>query len=256
MASRWLVRFVPTALLATFSAGVAIAAEIKVFSPIAMRGVMPEIAGQFERASGHKATIEYANVGEITKRILQGETADVIIVSVPQLEELQKQDKIVAGSRSDIARVGVVVFVRSGAPKPDIGSTEAFKSTLLKTKSISYGDPARGGVSGVHMDRLVEKLGIAKEMKPKTRHFPNSQVVLASVAKGESEIGIGLTSDIALVSGVDLVGALPADIQNFTTYSAGIIASSKQADGGKAFIGSFSSSEGRASLKAKGFEPR
>ena len=210
MIRSWLAVAICGALFAANGANVASTAEIKVLSPVAMRGVMPNVAAQFERSLGHKLTIEYATVGGITERLLKDEAADVAIVSGAQMEELQKQSKIVAGSRVDIARVGIGVFVRAGAPKLDIGSGDAFKRILLTTKSISYGDPAVGGVSGVHMAALVERLGIAAELKPKTKLFPNSQAVLEAVAKGEAEIGIGLTSDTALIPNVDLVGALPA----------------------------------------------
>jgi len=210
MIRSWLAVAICGALFAANGVKVASTAEIKVLSPVAMRGVMPNVAAQFERSSEHKLTIEYATVSGITERLLKGEAADVAIVSGAQMEELQKQSKIVAGSRVDIARVGIGVFVRAGAPKLDIGSGDAFKRILLTTKSISYGDPAVGGVSGVHMAALVERLGIAAELKPKTKLFPNSQAVLEAVAKGEAEIGIGLTSDTALIPNVDLVGALPA----------------------------------------------
>ena len=116
MIRRWLAVAICGALFAAIGASVASAAEIKVLSPVAMRGVMPDVAPQFERTSGHKLTIEYATVGVITERLLKGEAADVAIVSGPQMEELQKQGKIVAGSQGDIARVGVGVFVRA-APR-------------------------------------------------------------------------------------------------------------------------------------------
>ena len=256
MISRWFAIAICGALLAANGASVASAAEVKLLSPVAMRGVMPDVVSQFERSSSHKVTIEFATVGVITDRLLKGEAADVTIVSAPQMEELQKQGKIVAESRADIARVGVGVFVRTGAAKLDIGSVDAFKRTLLDAKSISYGDPASGGVSGTHMAGLVERLGIAAEIKPKTQLFPNSQTVLEAVAKGNVEIGIGLTSDTTLVSGVDLAGALPAEIQNFTLYAAGIVATSKQVDAGKALINFFSSPATQAILKAKGFKSR
>ena len=256
MTGQRLLKFTGAVSMLALGASLAYGAEIKVLSPIAMRGLMPDIAGQFERSAKHKATIDYANVGDITKRIQKGEAADVIIVSTPQMEELQKQDKVLADSRSDIARVSVVVFVRAGAPKPNIASSDAFKRALTAAKSIAYGDPAAGGVSGVHMARIVEKLGIAAEIKSKTRLFPNSQVALGEVAKGAAEMGIGLTSDTALVSGVDLVGALPADLQNVTTYSAALVATSKQADAGKAFINLLSAPAAKDAFKSKGFEPR
>ena len=240
----------------TDSVNTAVAVDLKLFCPVAIRGAMSEIAPQFERSAGHKAIVEYATVGVIVDRLLKGDAGDVAITSAPQFEDLQKQGKIVAGSRVDVARVGVGAFVRAGAPKPDISSADAFRRTLLAAKSVGYGDPAAGGVSGVHMAGLVERLGIASELKPKTKLLPNSQAVLAAIAKGEVEIAIGLTSDTALVSGVDLVGALPADIQNFTLYAVGILASSKQMDAGKAFISHLSAPAAKAVLKAKGFEPR
>ena len=237
------------------NSSIAGAAEISLFSPLAMKGAMPEVVAQFEKSSPHKVKVEYGTVGALFDRLQKDEGADVAIVSGPRLDDLLKQGKIVGGSRADIAKVGIGLFVRAGAPKPDIVSVDAFKRTLLAAKSVSYGDPAAGGVSGVHMAGLVDRLGIAADMKPKTKLFANSHAVLEAVAKGEAEIGIGLTSDVALLPGVDLVGALPGEVQNFTLYAAGIPASSKQADAGKAFIQFLSSPIGRAVLKAKGFEP-
>ena len=251
--AKFVVAIVGLTLVA--SSSIAGATEIKLFSPVAMKGVMPEVVAQFEKSSSHSVRVEYATVGVLFERLQNDAAADVAIVSAPRLEDLLKQGKIVAGSRGDIAKVGVGLFVRAGAPKPDMGSVDAFKRTLLGAKSVSYGDPAAGGVSGVHMAGLVERLGVAADMKAKTKLFPNSQSVLEAVAKGDAELGIGLTSDTALLSSVDLVGALPAELQNFTLYAAGILASSKEADASKALMGFFFSPAAQAILKAKGFEP-
>jgi molybdate transport system substrate-binding protein len=232
------------------------AADVKLFSPTAMKSVVSELMPQFESVSGHKVAIEYATVGQISDRLLRGEAADVVIISASRIGDLINQGKVVTGSRADIASVGVGMYVRAGAAKPDIGSVDAFKRTLLNAKSVSYGDPAGGGVTGVHMAALVRRLGIEADMKSKTRLLPNSQAVLEAVSRNEAQIGIGLTSDSALVSGVDLVGALPPDIQNVTLYAAGIASVSLQAEAGKALIGFFSGPIGRAALRAKGFEPR
>jgi molybdate transport system substrate-binding protein len=243
-------------LLTAGSISIAQAADLKLLGPTAMRAAIAEITPQFERGSGHKVTVEYATVGVITERLLKGEAADATMVSAPQMEDLQKQGKVAAGSRADIARVGVGLFVKAGAPKLDISSVDAFKRALLSAKSVGYGDPAGGGVSGVHMAALVERLGLVGEIKPKTQLFPNSQAALESLAKGSIDIGIGLTSDTILVSGVDLVGALPAEIQNFTLYAGAVVAGSKQQDAAKAFINFFASAAAQTVLKAKGFEPR
>jgi molybdate transport system substrate-binding protein len=235
--------------------GVAGAAEIKCLCPVGMKAAIDDLVPKFERSSGHKVTLEYATAGVIVDRILKGESADVTIVTVRQNEELQKQGKLIAGSRVDVAKVGVGVFVGAGSPKPDISSVETFKRSILAAKSISYSDPAGGGISGIHMASVVERLGIAAEMKPKTKLFQNSQAALQAIVKGDAEIGFGLTSDAAATSGVDLVGPLPPEVQSFTLYAAGIIASGKQAEAAKAMISHFSTPEGQAVLKAEGFEP-
>jgi molybdate transport system substrate-binding protein len=256
MLRKWFASAICAALCVAYGASVTSAAEIKLLSPLAMRGVTPDVVPHFERSSGHKVTVEYATVGVIADRVMKGEAADVAIVSGPQMEDLQKHGKVIAGSGSDIARVGVAVFVRTGTPKPDIGSVDALKRNLISAKSISYGDPASGGVSGTHMAALVERLGIAAETRPKTQLLSNSQAVLEAVAKGTVEIGIGLTSDTALASGVDLVGALPVEAQSFTIYSAGAITGGKQPEAAKALINFFSSPAAQAVLKVKGFEPQ
>ena len=245
-----------TGLSLVANSSIAGATEIRLFSPLAMKGAMPEVVAQFEKSSPHKVKVEYATVGAFFERLQKDEGADVAIVSGRQLDDLLKQGKIVASSRADIGRVGIGVFVRAGASRPDIGSVEALKQTLLAAKSVSYGDPAAGGVSGVHMAGLAERLGVAADMKAKTKIFANSHAVLEAVAKGEAEIGFGLTSDTALLSGVDLIGGLPAEIQNFTVYAAGIPASSKQSDAAKALIVFLTSPATQAVLKAKGFEPQ
>jgi len=257
------LRIVAPALVSVVIAGISVmgggsvanAAEIKCLCPVGMKVVIDDLVPQFERSSGHKVTIEYATAGVIVDRILKGESADVTIVTGRQNEELQKQGKIIAGSRVDVARVGVGVFVHTGSPKPDISSVETFKRSLLAAKSISYSDPVGGGISGIHMASVVERLGIAAEMKPKTKLFLNSKVALEALVKGDAEIGFGLTSDTGATLGIDLVGPLPTEIQSFTLYAAGIIASGNQAEAAKAMISQFSTPAGQAVLKAKGFEP-
>jgi molybdate transport system substrate-binding protein len=238
------------------SGGVVNSAEIRCLCPVAMKAVLGDATPQFERSSGHKVTIEYATAGVIVDRILKGDPADITMISGQQNDNLQERGKIVVGSRVDIARVGVGVFVRAGATKPDISSVDAIKRMLLAAKSVSYSNPAGGGVSGIHAARVIESLGIAAELQPKTQLLINSQVALEVVAKGDAEIGFGLTSDTATSPGVDLVGPLPTDIQNFTLYAAGIVAGSKVPDAAKAMIDFLSSPAGQAVLKAKGFEPR
>ena len=233
---------------------VAGAAEIKLLCPIAMTAVMSELIPQFERASSHKVTVEYATVGAITDRVLKGDAADVAIVSKGQSDELQKQGKLVAGSRADIARVGYGLFVRKGAPKVEIQSVDGFKRSVLAAKSITYIDPATGAPSGIYVARLMERLGVAAEVKPKTKLVKPGVEALEPVAKGDAELGLGLT--IAAIPGVELVGPLPAEIQSYTEFAAGLRVGSKEAEAGKALIALLTSPAGQSVLRSKGFEPR
>lgn len=233
---------------------VAGAAEIKVLCPIAMTAVMSELIPQFERASSHKVTVEYATVGAITDRVLKGDAADVAIVSKGQSDELQKQGKLVAGSRADIARVGYGLFVRKGAPKVEIQSIDAFKRSVLAANSITYIDPATGAPSGIYVARLMDRLGVSAEVKPKTKLVKPGVEALEPVAKGDAEIGLGLT--IAAIPGVELVGPLPAEIQSYTEFAAGLLVGIKEAEAGKALIALLTSPAGQSILRSKGFEPR
>ena len=148
------------------------AAELKVLSAIGMQLVMEDLGPKFERATGHKLAITFATLGASVKRVQDGEIADVVIIPQQGIDDLVKDGKAVAGNVTVLARAGIVVAVRKGAPKPDISSPDALKRTLLAAKSISYVDPASGGASGIHFVKVLDRLGIANEMKSKTA-FPN-----------------------------------------------------------------------------------
>jgi molybdate transport system substrate-binding protein len=175
------------------------------------------------------------------------------MVSPAQNEQLQMQGKLHAGSRVEIARVGFTVFVKKGAPKPDVGSVEALKRTLLVAKSIVLGDPAAGGGAGVYTAGLMQRLGIAEEIRAKTRLVRSGTEVAEAVAKGEAEIGIGVASDASIVSGLDAI-PLPAKAQSYSVYVAGISSGSKQVDGAKALIAFLTSPTIKQVLRANGFE--
>ncbi len=217
---------------------------------------MIELIPKFEQSSGHKVTFDYGTVGGMTDRLQKGEAADVAIVSGPQIDVLEKQGKVAAGSRVNLAKVGIGVFVRKGAPKPDISSVEAFKRTLLAAKSIGYNDPAAGAPVSIYLIGALERLGIAAEMKPKTKVFQRRADRFEAVARGDVEIGFNQISEIVAAPGVELVGPLPAAIQNYTLFAAGIVVDSKQQDAGKALIQFISSPAAAAVMKTKGFEPR
>lgn len=229
------------------------AVEIKVLCVMALKSAMTELAPPFESASGHKLLVEYGTAAAVTGRIEKDSGADVAISARQQIASLEKNGKIARGTAVDVARFGVGVFVRKGATKPDIGSVDAFKRTLLLAKSIAHADPVRGGVTAVYVASLLSGLDIAAEIKPKISVFPPG--VYDSVATGQVEIGFGGISEILADSSVEFAGPLPGAIQNYTVFAGGIVVNSGQYAAGKTFLEFISSPAASAVMRAKGFEP-
>ena len=240
-------------LLGTTAGSTTSAAEIKLLSASALHPAIDALIPDFEKSSGHKVTVAYGTAGAVADRVQKGEAADIVISSVPMIDRLQAQGKVVAGDRVIIAKVGVGAFVRKGAAKPDISSADAFKRSMLAARSIAYPDPAGGGASGIYVANLLERLGIAAEMKPKTK-LATLGTLYNSVASGDVEIGFNQVSEILAQPTVELVGPLPPAIQNYTQFAAGIVTSSSQADAARALVAFVSSPATQVVLKAKGFE--
>jgi len=230
------------------------AAEIKVFTSVALTSALNELAPTFEKKTGDKVSITYGLAAELKKRILQGERADVIILTRAMMEDLAKQNKVAADSLANVVGTPVAVAARAGAPKPDIGSVEAFKLTLLQAGSIAYADPAKGGLSGVVAAKVMERLGIAEEMKSKTILVPGAQAP-DLVAMGEAELGIAQASEIVPVAGVQLAGPLPGELASMTLFTGGIGADSQVAAAAKTLIEFLRGAEAAPGFKARGFEP-
>jgi molybdate transport system substrate-binding protein len=229
-------------------------AEIKVLTAGAFKQVLLALLPDFERTSGHKVTVENDTVGALTKRIAGGEAFDLAVLTPKAVDDLAKEGKFAAGSRANLARVGVGVVVKDGTPKPDISSVAAFKQALLAAKSVAYIDPAAGGSSGIYVAGLLDKLGVAADVKPKAKLIPGGAVA-EHVAKGEADLGIHQISEILPVKGVTLVGPLPAEIQNYTVYAAGVGAHAKESDAAKALLKALTSPAAAEVLKSKGMEP-
>ena len=228
------------------------AAELKVLSGNGARAAVRELASQFERASGHKVALRFEVNAELKRKIEAGETFDVAILNPPVIEDLIKQGKIVAGTRADIGRAGLGVAVRAGAPKPDIGSVEAFKRALLNANSVAY--PGEGA-SGVYFAGLVDRLGIAAEMKSKMRPMPAEDTVEV-VARGDADmVVVVVASRIYDVEGVDPVGPLPAELQTMIGFAAALGAAAKEVDAAKALIRFVSAPDAAPTLTAKGVTP-
>ncbi|HEY1430297.1 MAG TPA: substrate-binding domain-containing protein [Stellaceae bacterium] len=196
----------------------------------------------------------YGLAADLKKRILDGETADVIILTRPMMDDLQKQNKLATNSLANVVGTPVSVVARAGALKPDIGSVDAFKHTLLASRSIVYADPAKGGASGVYFAGVLNRLGIAEQLKDKTILVPGAQAAEV-VAKGDAEIGVAQASEIVPVAGAQLVGPLPGELASMTVFTAGIDAGSKSPEAAKALIEFLTGPEAGSRFKTKGFEP-
>jgi molybdate transport system substrate-binding protein len=227
------------------------AAEIKVLSTQATEDTYRELVPQFEKATGHKVTTVFSGTLNVQKRLADGESYDMIIMAGPAIDAQIKAGKALAGSRVDLAKSGVALGVPKGAPKPDIGSVEALKKTLLAAKSIGYST----GPSGVYMLSLFEKLGIADEVKGKLKQTPSGVFVGNLIANREVEIGFQQVSEIATFPGVDFVGPLPAEVQQTTVFSSAIIAGAKQVEAAKALVKFLTTPQAAAAFRKRDMEP-
>jgi molybdate transport system substrate-binding protein len=234
--------------------GVANASELKVLTSVALTSALDELAPMFEKATGDKLDIGYGLIADWKMRVLAGESGDVIILSRPAMEDLQKQDKFAAGGLVDVARTPVAVAARAGAPIPDVTSVDAFKHALLAARAIVYADPAKGGASGVYFANVLDRLGIAEQLKGKTILVPGPQAAEV-VARGEAELGVAQASEIVPVAGARLVGPLPGEFASMTVFTAGIGVGSKTPEVAKKLIEFLTGLEAAPLFKAKGFEP-
>ena len=211
-----------TAVLLALSMSSVEAAEIKVLCAGAMRAMVSELGAEFTRETGHTLALTAGTVGQLRDKLLAGEAADVVVMSDTAIDQLIGQGHLVRGSRVDIARTGIGVAVREGAPKPDIATPEAFKQALLSAKSIAYVDPASGATSGIYFASLLQRLGIADAVKGKTVLRTGGGYVAELVARGEAELAVHQISEIVPVKGATLVGPLPRELQKVTVYSAAL----------------------------------
>jgi molybdate transport system substrate-binding protein len=227
------------------------AAELKVLSTMAMRSVMEEMIPQFERASGHKVTIAYDTANIMAKRLQDGAAADLVVLTPALVEQLAKQGKTVAGSNVTLARSGVGIAIRAGATKPDLSNTGAVKKALLEAKSIAY---TSTGQSGTYFASLIEKMGIAAEVKAKAR-IPAGGSTGELVAKNEAEMAVQQIPELMATPGIQFVGPLPPEIQYMTVFSAGVVAEAAQPDVAEAFIRFLGTPAAAKVIRAKGMEP-
>jgi molybdate transport system substrate-binding protein len=230
------------------------AAEIKVVSSNAAQAMLKVAAPVFEKQTGHKVILGFGTSQQVAKRVSEGESADLAIITPEAIDQLVAQGKLQAGSRIDVARSLVGVAVKKGAPKPDISTPEALKKTLLAAKTVTFSAPSTGATSGVHTEKMFERLGIAAEMKPRYVLGDGNSTALI-VIRGEAEMAIQQISALKPYD-VDVVGPLPDELQYVTILSAGISSAPQSPETVQAFIKFLGSPEGVAAIRSVGLEPR
>jgi molybdate transport system substrate-binding protein len=224
---------------------------VKVLTAGAFKQVVVALVPDFEKQTGSKVVVDNDTAGALQKRIESGEAFDVAVITPAIVDDLTGKGKIAAGTQANLAAVSIGVMVKDGAPKPDVSTVEAFKNALFAAKTVAYIDPASGGSSGIYLDKLLERLGIADQVRPKAKRGYVADLIVS----GEAELGVHQISEIVPVKGVVLVGPLPKEIQNTTTYAAGLSASPQNKEAAQALIRIFSGPDAAAVLKSKGMDP-
>jgi molybdate transport system substrate-binding protein len=226
------------------------AADIHVMSGGAPKEVLAVLTPQFEKATGHKVDLSFGVNPEVKSKIEAGERFDVVVGNPPIIDALIK-DGTVVGPRVDFGRAGLGVAVKSGAPKPDISSVEAFKRALLASKAVAF--PGKGA-SGIYFVSLLDRMGIKAEMQAKLKPMAAEDTVEV-VARGEADMVVVVSTRISDVPGVDRVGPIPAELQTQIGFAAGLSASTKEPDAAKALIRFLSAPAAAPTLRAKGVDP-
>jgi molybdate transport system substrate-binding protein len=230
-------------------------AEIKVLSAGAVQSMVMALGAEFERESGHKLNLTFNTAGSLRERIANGEQADLVILSESAIAALDRPGMFVPGSITDLGRTVTGVAVKEGAAVPDISTPAAFKQALLAARTVAYTDPKAGGSSGTFFAGLLDRLGIADEIKKKAVLGQRGHDVALSVADGRAEIATTFISELLPQKGVKVVGPLPGDLQNANTYTAAIPAGSAVRDAATAFLRKLTDPATAARWTAAGLEP-
>ncbi len=233
--------------------------ELKVLSAVGMRQVMIALTPKFEQETGHKLAVTFDSGAVIARKVQGGEAADIVVIPRAAIDDLVRAGTVVGGSVVNIASSVAGVAVRSGSPKPDISSPEAFRRTLLAAKSIARPDPAQGGSSGLHIEHVLDRLGIAEQLRSRTilaSHPDREQEMPGSfVASGRAEIALHQIQELMAVPGIEIVGPLPGDLKGTFLFSAGLLARSTRKDAGSQLLDLLKRPDTLALIKSKGMEP-
>jgi molybdate transport system substrate-binding protein len=231
------------------------AADLKVISAGAVRGLIAQIIDDYSRQTGQKFDFTIGTTGQLRNIIASGQHADLVIVSAPLMGELEKTGKLTPGSRVDLGRVGIGVAVREGAVAPDVATPDALKKALIEARSVAYTNPAEGGTSGIYFAGLAERFGITDAIRNKAVLTRGGREAAIEVAEGRAELAIVFISEAVAVKGVKLAGPLPMALQDYSAYAAAIPLSSTDPAAGRAFIAALTSTAMAERWRSNGFEP-
>lgn len=249
-----LLRFLAATVLAALAWPAARADTLKVLTTGAFKQAVVAMVPAFEARTGHTVVVDNDTAGAVARRVEQGEAFDLLVLTPGALQPLEAAGKVLAGSSVPLARVAIGVAVPAGAPLPDISTTERFVAAVKAARRVAYIDPASGGSSGIYLQRLFDRLGIAEVVAPKAVLVPGG-LVATRLVSGEADLAIHQVSEILPVAGVQLVGPLPDAIQNYTTYAGAVGSASRHAQAAQALLDALSGIEAREVLRAKGMTP-
>jgi molybdate transport system substrate-binding protein len=232
----------------------AAATDLNIFSTGAPSAVLKVLAAKYSRDSGQPVVFTVGTPGELQKKLVAGATPDLVVLPAPVIERLEQAGTLQAGSRVDLARVGVGIVVRAGAPRPDVASVDAVRRLLLEAKSIVHTDPNGSGFAGKTVARMIEQMGIADAIKSKVTIMQAIDGGVVLVADGKAEVGLFNISEILPVKGVTLVGPLPVDVQRYIVFAAALHAANKTPGPARAFVKFATDSASHQQWKAGGME--
>lgn len=227
------------------------AVELQILAGGAITAPMSELAVRFERASGHRLVLRFGTTPELVRLATTGGPFDLGVTPRDVFKDAVARAEFVPGPTTDIARVGLGVAVRPGAFKPDIGTPEALKRTLLEAQSVATIPASAGGAAA---SRAFELLGVSDALKTKTKACAGPAQLVEAVAKGEAELGVFL-QNVLTAPGLDVVGPFPAELQQEVVFTAAVAANAREPEAAKAFIAYLTTPEAKAVFKAKGMTP-
>jgi molybdate transport system substrate-binding protein len=239
----------------TMAAGSAPAADLKVISAGAVRGLIAQIIDDYSHQTGQKFDFTIGTTGQLRNIIASGQPADLVILSTPLMGEMEKTGKLMPGSRADLGRVGIGIVVRDGGGAPDVATPDAFKKALIEASSVAYTDPAEGGTSGIYFTALAERLGIGDAIKKKAVMTRGGREAALEVANGHADMALVYVSEAMALKGVKVAGMLPPSLQDYSAYAAAIPTASTDPAAARAFIAALASPAMAERWRANGFEP-